>query len=238
MAVRNDLDLYEEHAADWWGAEGSTFRSLRQVGRFHLERICEHFGPELDGARLVELGCGGGFLALELAAHGAQVEALDLSPASVLAARGEAERRGSTVRFQVADLCAAPFQGESFDLATMTDVLEHVDDPGSALIEAARLLRPGGRLFVNTFDRTFLAALFVVHLGEGLGFVPRGTHDPQLFVRPIELQQMGMAAGLRVESLGWERPDLWRTLSSRTVHLRSSNSGFGYHAVLVKEDGA
>lgn len=234
MVVRNDLNLYEVNASAWWSTTAREFRSLRSVGQYHLGLIEQFWGARLSDARVVDLGCGGGWLALELNARGAHVSAVDRSPASIAAARQQALNSCARARFFDSDLSFTPFPSTHFDFGVMTDVLEHLVDPASALREAGRLLKPGGQLFVNTFDRNLLSALVVVHLAEGLGIVPRGTHDPRLFVRPSELAEYGRAANLEVVSLGWECPRLWQTLRTRVVQLRTSRRGLGYHAVLEK----
>lgn len=234
MVQRNDLEIYEDNAAAWWSPTAREFRSLRSVGQYHLGLIEASWGAQLNDARVVELGCGGGWLALELDARGAHVSAVDRSKASIAAARQQSLIRCARARFFDSDLYFTPFTSGHFDFCVMTDVLEHLADPANALREAGRLLKPGGQLFVNTFDRNLVSALVVVHLAEGLGIVPRGTHDPKLFVRPRELAEYGASAGLDLLSLGWERPRLWQTLRTRVVQLRTSRRGFGYHALLQK----
>jgi 2-polyprenyl-6-hydroxyphenyl methylase/3-demethylubiquinone-9 3-methyltransferase len=232
--MRNDLTLYERHADQWWDSAAEFFRSLRSVKRFHLELLLELCAEELPGATVVDLGCGGGLFALPVAERGARVVGLDLSARSLAAGRREAERRGARASFVRADLCRAPLAGSSAQLVLLSDVIEHVEDPAGALREAARLLVPGGGLFVNTFDEGWLAALCVVHAAEGLGLVPRGTHDPRLFVSPKRLDGLAKEQGLRLERLQREAPRLLKSLFSRTVHLRRSASGFGYTAFFRK----
>lgn len=235
MTARNDPTLYERHATRWWAPDDRFYRSLRAVGAFHLGLVLEAWGPRLDGLRVADLGCGGGHLALALAARGAEVVGVDRSAASVRAAEEQARRTGSTARFVRSDLLRCPLDSGAFHRVVMTDVLEHVDAPALALREAARLLRDGGRLFLNTFDRTVASALLVVHLAEGLGLVPRGTHDPRLFVRPDELAEYARAAGLSVERVVRERPALLRTVRTWTVHLEAARRGPGFSAFLAKE---
>ena len=234
MRTRNDLDLYEENASRWWGPERRFFRSLRSVGRFHLELLRREWGANLPGARVVDLGCGGGRLALSLARLGARAVGVDRSPASIRAARREAHRRSSSVRFVCADLLSAPLRSGAFDLVVMTDVVEHLENPRRALEEAGRLLRPGGRLFLNTFDRSLRSRIAVVGLAEGLGFVPRGTHDARLFVRPGELEEYARRASLRIERLVWERAALLRSVLTWTIHLAEARRGVAFSAFLRK----
>jgi len=234
----NDLSIYEGNAQRWWDPEDRFFRSLRSVGDFHLRLLERRWGAALAGARVAELGCGGGYVALALAERGARVVGLDLSPASLRAARGEARRRGLAGAFVRADLYRCPLTPGSFDLVVLPDVLEHLEEPARALAEASRLLRPGGRLFLSTFDRTWFGRLAVVTLAEGLGLVPRGTHDARWFVRPEEVREYGRRAGLTLEVLLWERPALLRTLRTWTIQLEEARRGHGYSAFFVKDPPA
>jgi len=230
----NDLELYEANADRWWNANDRFFRSLRSVGQFHLGLLEREWGHSLDGSRVAELGCGGGFMALALSKLGAKVVGVDSSAASIAAAQDEAERQGVECEFVCEDIRCCSLPSESFDLAVMNDVLEHLEDPQAAILEASRLLKSGGRLFVNTFDRSWLSRVAVVGLAEGIGLVPRGTHDPSFFIRPVELQQYAADSGMTLDQLVWERPALLRTAWTWTIHLKEAKRGLGYSAFLSK----
>lgn len=234
MNARNDLELYERNAQGWWVDGHRHFRSLRSVSDFHQGLMAEHWGADLQHAQVADLGCGGGYLAMALGTRGARVTGIDRSPASLAAARGEAHRRGARHGFLCADLYRAPLASGRFDFVVLSDVVEHLEHPERAVAEAARLLRPGGRLFVSTFDRTRATGWLVVHLAEGLGLVPRGTHDARLFIRPAELEGQAARVGLQFEHLVWERPALLESLRTWTIHLRSAHSGLGYSAFFRK----
>jgi 2-polyprenyl-6-hydroxyphenyl methylase/3-demethylubiquinone-9 3-methyltransferase len=209
------------------------------VKAYPLRALERRWGARLDGLHLVDLGCGGGLLSLPLAERGACVTGIDLSGASLQAADAEAKRRGLAFRSATADLAQTPLADGCADLVVLSDVLEHVTPPRGAIDEAARLLKPGGRMYVNTINRTWRARVLAIWLAEGLRFVPPGTHDARLFVRPSELRQMAEDAGLRVESLAGEAPRLLATLRSRAIELRPSRSlAVGYGAFLSKEVGA
>jgi 2-polyprenyl-6-hydroxyphenyl methylase/3-demethylubiquinone-9 3-methyltransferase len=183
---------------------------------------------------VVDLGCGGGLMAVPLARTGARVLGVDLS----LQALHEAQhQQAASASFACGDLAALPVKARSADLVLLCDVLEHVADPSAVLHAAAALLRPGGRLFVNTINRTLRARLLAVTLGEGLGLIPRGTHDPRRFVRPAELEAAALAAGLRVHRWFGERPALLASLRRGVVCVREGASlAVGYGAGLVMGD--
>ncbi|MEZ5962941.1 MAG: bifunctional 2-polyprenyl-6-hydroxyphenol methylase/3-demethylubiquinol 3-O-methyltransferase UbiG [Planctomycetota bacterium] len=231
--ARNDLTIYDRHADGWWRSDDRTFRSLRAISEFRLAWLERHLPFSLAGAMVADIGCGGGLLALPLAARGARVVGLDHSLPSLRAAQRQAPGAAHLV---CADLRRCPLRDTSADLVLLADVLEHVADWPAALHEAARLLRPGGALYVNTINRTRRARLLAVHLAEGLGLVPRGTHDAALFVRPEELCRAAAHDGLRCRQLDGEAPRLLATLRTGAIHLRQSRClALAYTALFLKE---
>jgi len=229
-------------ADGWW--EGRAYASLRAVNALRLQILDDWLSHWFAGAgprRIVDLGCGGGLMALPLARRGAHVVAVDRSlPALREGVRQQhalrAPARGG-VQFVHGDLLAPPIDAGSADLVLLCDVLEHVDEPAQAICAAARLLRPGGRLFVNTINRTLRARVLAVWLGEGLGLIPRGTHSADRFVRPDELKTMAHAADLRATDWCGERPALLASLRRRTVAVRPHASlAVGYSAGFTKEE--
>ena len=220
--VRNDLDLYERNGKDWWNPKSKTFRSLQSVNVFRVGLIREWIGEGLRGAVVVDLGCGGGLLAEPLLEAGARVIGVDLSHQSLRTAAG---RPATQPRLYLrADLAHPPVADGIADLVILADVLEHVPDVEAALAAAGRIVKPGGLVYVNTINRTWRASLLAVTLAEGLGLVPRGTHDPALFVRPDELCEKASRHGLKLIRMRGEAPALLRTLRRWTVVLRESGS--------------
>ena len=235
--MRNDLDYYERHATDWWNPESRRFRSLRSVKGYHLGLLrgldSSSGGPP---GLVLDLGCGGGLLSVPLADGARRVVGVDRSGASVRAAR-DAVPTGRRCRFVRADLLRAPFASRCADLVLLCDVLEHVEDWRAAVREAARLVRRGGHLFVNTINATARARFVAVTLGEGVGLIPRGTHDPRLFVRPRELAEAAETAGLGLVRLQGEAPRLLPTLRSWSIHLRSARSlAVSYNALFRRPE--
>ena len=235
MTVRNDLDLYDRYGAEWWDERSPRFRSLHGVNRLRVSLLDEWVGREISGRRILDLGCGGGLLAEPLALRGAQVFGLDRSGPSLRAGREHAGACHWAPTYLRGDLMAIPTGEASFDAVLLADVLEHLVDPAGALLEAARVLRPGGWLYVSTIDRTLRARMLVVHLAEGIGLIPRGTHDPKLFIAPRELDEAATAAGLVRTHRTGESPDLLQTLRSRAIRLRRARSTAVAYSVLYRK---
>lgn len=219
----------------WWNDAEHDFASLRSVSRFRLQLLQHWLGGDAAGLTVVDLGCGGGLLAVPLARLGARVFGVDRAlPALQDACRQECA--GFTA--VAADLAAVPLRDGIADLVLLADVVEHLRTPAAAIASAARLLRPGGHLFVQTINRTFAARLLAIWLGEGLGLIPRGTHDHHLFVRPDELRRMAEACGLVPQHVLGESPRLWTSLRERRVVLRQSSSQRVAYAMWLKKEAA
>jgi ubiquinone/menaquinone biosynthesis C-methylase UbiE len=109
----------------------------------------------------LDLGCGTGFLSLELAARGHRVTGIDFAPAMIAEAHRKAEERGFDIRFEEGDAENLPFAAGHFDLAVCRHLLWTLPHPEAAIDEWMRVLRRGGRLVVidGKADPTAAAAL-------------------------------------------------------------------------------
>ena len=121
---------------------------------------------------------------------GARVTGVDIAEEALEAAREAVPQ----ARFVRASADALPFVEERFSRVVCTDVLVHVPSPQAVVAEVCRVLRPGGLFFASFINRNALSRLVMVTLGEGLGFVHPGTHDPGKFIKPHELR--GWCEGL------------------------------------------
>jgi 2-polyprenyl-6-hydroxyphenyl methylase/3-demethylubiquinone-9 3-methyltransferase len=201
----NDVAMYDERADAWWNDADPTFAPLKAMAQPRLSFFQRH-AIALAGKHVLDVGAGGGFLSVEMAQRGAHVTALDLAPRALRAARAEASRRALTLAAVAASAEAMPLRDGAFDLVVCTDVLPHIIDKKAVLDELARLVKPGGQLFVATMNRTSLARFVLITLGEDiLGVVARGTHDAATFITPAELAREMSARGLtqlHVEGVG------------------------------------
>lgn len=113
--------------------------------------------PPLD---VVDIGCGEGYLTLEAARWARRVVGIDRSQSVLGRARQLGERRKVTnVTWKRGEIERLPVPDASFDVALLSQTLHHAADPGQAVDEAARVLRPGGRVLVldlRTHDETWV----------------------------------------------------------------------------------
>jgi 2-polyprenyl-6-hydroxyphenyl methylase/3-demethylubiquinone-9 3-methyltransferase len=152
---------------------------------------------------VLDVGCGGGLLAEALARAGARVTAIDLAPAMIEVARLHAAESALAVDYRLIaaeELAAA--EPAAFDVVTCMEMLEHVPDPAAMTATLARLLRPGGALFVSTINRNLRSFLLAIVGAEYLlGLIPRGTHEYERLIRPAELARWARAAGLTFKTM-------------------------------------
>ncbi|MDH4908330.1 bifunctional 2-polyprenyl-6-hydroxyphenol methylase/3-demethylubiquinol 3-O-methyltransferase UbiG [Xanthomonas euvesicatoria] len=215
---QSELDKFAALANRWWDADGPQ-KPLHALNPMRLEYVSARL--ELAGARVLDVGCGGGLLSESMARLGAQVTAIDLAPELVKVARLHSLESGVQVDYRVQsveDLAAE--QPGSFDAVTCMEMLEHVPDPTAIIRACASLLKPGGKLFLSTLNRTPAAfALAVVGAEYIARLLPKGTHHYKDFIKPAELAAWLRNAGLQLEDVSGMLYEPWRNrarLSSRT----------------------
>ena len=187
-----DIGSFQQHGSAFWDAHG-PYRTLHQINPARLQFI-ERF-VDLQGLRVLDVGCGGGILSEALAERGATVVGIDLAESALQAA--EAHLAGQAVEYRLESSRDAAARGESFDAVTCMEMLEHVADPAAVLRDIHALLKPGGWAFFSTINRTLKARLGAVYAAEYLlRLVPQGTHQYDWFIKPAELSRMAERAGL------------------------------------------
>lgn len=193
-------------AADWWNPKGSSamlhklnpprLSFIRRAVDAHWRADPHQLRP-LTGKKVLDVGCGAGLLCEPLARLGGDVTGLDAAPENIAAAQDHAERQGLTIDYRAIGVESLGQQG-AFDLVTSLEVIEHVTDPAPFVRALADALAPGGLMIVSTPNRTALSRMAMITVGEGLGMIPRGTHDWRRFLTPEEMERHLADAGLEV----------------------------------------
>ena len=195
-------------AADWWNPKGSS-AMLHRLNPPRLEylraAIDAHWGGDsasftpLAGKTALDMGCGAGLLAEPLARLGARVTGVDAAPENIGAARAHAVAVGLDIEYVAGGI--EHLADRRFDLVTSMEVVEHVTDPAAFIAGLANALAEEGLMILSTPNRTAKSHLAMITIGEGLGAIPKGTHDWRKFLTPEELTGHIEAAGLRVIDL-------------------------------------
>ncbi len=194
---QEEVAKFEALASRWWD-QNSEFRPLHQINPLRLDYIDQRAG--LAGKTVIDIGCGGGILSESMAHRGAHVTGIDMGAAPLAVARLHALETGIEVNYQ--QTTAEQFADEhpaSFDVVTCLEMLEHVPDPSRVVAACAKLVKPGGHVFLSTINRNPKAWLFAIAGAEYiLNMLPKGTHDFKKFIRPHELTAWCRLARLNI----------------------------------------
>ena len=199
-ADRAELDKFDALAHRFWDPQGE-FRPLHLLNPVRAQFILDR--ARVAGARVLDVGCGGGLLSESLCRAGGAVTAIDLAPAMIDAARLHAAESALAVDYRVASAASvAEAEPESFDVVACMEMLEHVPDPAAMLSTLGQLVRPGGHVFISTIHRNLRSFLSAIVAAEYvLRLLPRGTHQYEKLIRPSELARWGRAAGLSLREI-------------------------------------
>jgi len=194
---RAEIEKFGALANRWWDENGPQ-KSLHHLNPTRLDYVAKQLA--LRGRKILDVGCGGGLLSEALAREGAEVVALDMAAELIEIAKLHLYESGLKVdyRLQSVESLAEEFPGQ-FDAITCMEMLEHVPDPSSILRACEKLLKPGGKMFVSTLNRTPAAFAVAIVGAEYLAnLLPKGTHEYQKFIKPSELASWCRAEGFQV----------------------------------------
>jgi 2-polyprenyl-6-hydroxyphenyl methylase / 3-demethylubiquinone-9 3-methyltransferase len=191
-------------AAEWWSPNGGS-KMLHKLNpirlKFVRDAIDDQWGERkrefkpLRYMKALDVGCGAGLLSEPLARMGASVVAIDAAPENVAVARQHAESQGLPIKYMVMDVGSLH---DKFDLICAMEVIEHVTNVATFFHALCKNLADNGLLIVSTPNRTAISKLAMITIGEGLGAIPKGTHDWGKFLTPDELIELAEGCGLKL----------------------------------------
>ena len=202
MTERNidqaEIEKFEALARRWWDRNGE-FRPLHDINPLRVGYITDRV--DLNGRRVLDVGCGGGILSEALSAAGADVLGIDPAEAPLNIARLHRHESNLSPGYElttVEELAAT--SPEPFDVITCLEMLEHVPDPASVIRACRMLLKDDGHLFLATINRNPRAYLSAIVGAEYiLNLLPRGTHDYDKLIKPAELAAFCRRADLDIK---------------------------------------
>lgn len=214
--------FYDELKERWLSAKDHPIALLRAENRIRIPWI---LSKVQKGSRVLDIGCGAGFLTHALDEAGHTVSGIDLSESSLEIARLKSPR----VDYQKADAYALPYPNDSFDCVFAMDVLEHVDDPAQLIQEASRVLKPKGLFFFHTFNRTPLSYLLVIKGVEWtVANTPKRMHLYSHFIKPNELRAHLKNCSLFIEEISGFIPKLFSLAFLRLLFTRRVSDRFSF----------
>ena len=198
-----EVNKFDELAAKWWDMEGE-FRPLHQINPLRVGFIKDRC--QLNGMKILDVGCGGGILAEALGSLGANVTGIDASENTIGVAKSHSKTVGSDVKFlqNTVEEFRSSNPNERFDIITCLEMLEHVPSPGNIIKICSEMLNDNGDIFFSTINRNPRSYVFAILGAEYiLNLLPKGTHDYEKFIKPSELAKWIREAGLATkETIG------------------------------------
>ena len=211
-----DIERFEKLSRDWWNPEG-PLKSLHQFTPIRIEYIKSSIkrhqkgnwesSKPLANIRILDIGCGGGLLAEPMARLGGIILGIDGSSLAIDSARLHANTSMLNITYAATTAEELAITDSQFDVVYASEVIEHVSDRALFLNSIRRLLAPDGVVIFTTINRTLASLALAKFAAESvLKIIPKGTHDFDKFVKPSELQNEALKAGIIIDDVTGFKP--------------------------------
>ena len=206
---KKEIDKFSKLADEWWDPEGK-FKPLHNFNpvrlRYIKDTIIKKFGSKseklpLKDIKILDIGCGGGLLSEPLSRLGATVTGIDASDRNIKIAKMHLEKSKLDIDY----FCSSPEKfvaKEKFDVVLNMEIVEHVDNVDFFLFKSSELLKKNGLMFIATLNKTLKSYIFAIVGAEYiLRWLPIGTHDWNMFVKPNDLIKICKKNSLHLDEI-------------------------------------
>ena len=205
---KKEIDKFSKLAREWWDPNGK-FKPLHKfnpvrldyIKKSILKKLKKRDDTYLKNVKILDIGCGGGLLCEPLTRLGAQVVGIDASNKNIKIAKIHAKKSGLKINYY----CTTPENfnyKEKFDVVLNMEIVEHVEDVNLFLKESSKFLKKNGIMFIATLNKTLKSYFFAILGAEYiLRWLPIGTHDWNMFVKPSELVEICKKNSLKLEEI-------------------------------------
>lgn len=244
-----EITKFNKHGKQWWN-DSSEVKLLLSMNEIRVPFIrdglinCGIVSDDhietckpLSGLKVLDVGCGGGFLAEALARIGAETIGVDGSKDLIDAAidhKQMDEEIKDNLHYE--HTCIEDFSKSHenvFDAVVSSEVIEHVVNKEDFVKHCAACLKPGGSIFMTTINKTTIANVLAIFVAENiLQIVPKGAHDYDKLMAPHELQRMfeeNCCYTRRIHGF------TYNPVTKRWCWIPSSDINYAIHAVKAKE---
>ncbi|MCF6319855.1 MAG: bifunctional 2-polyprenyl-6-hydroxyphenol methylase/3-demethylubiquinol 3-O-methyltransferase UbiG [Proteobacteria bacterium] len=196
----SEIEHFNNQAAFWWDENG-PFKTLHHINPVRTDYVKQF--ANLPEKSVLDVGCGGGVFSESMAAGGAKVTAIDLAQESLEVAKLHLFESNLNIDYK--NISVEDFANDNegcFDVIVCMEMLEHVPDPQSIVDACAKILKPGGWLFLSTINRSAKAMMLGIFVAEHvMGLVPKGTHHYEQLIKPSELAKGVEKSGLKIKDI-------------------------------------
>ncbi len=229
-----EIEKFSKLSEEWWNPIGK-FRFLHKLNPIRIkyikQNIIEHFNianlkNPLSNLSLLDVGCGGGLLSEPMCRLGAKVTGIDAIRKNINIAKIHAKKNKLKINYVNASPEKLKIK-KKFDVILNMETVEHVSDLNLFIKSCANLLKKNGIIFVATINRTLKSYLFAIAGAEYiLKWLPIGTHDWNLFVKPEELIKISIKHNLKSNGIHGmvynPLQDQWKISKDNSVNYISS----------------
>ena len=205
---KKEIDKFSKIASQWWDPNGK-FKPLHKfnpvrldyIKKSILKKLKKRDDTYLKNVKILDIGCGGGLLCEPLTRLGAQVVGIDASNKNIKIAKIHAKKSDLKINYY----CTTPENfnyKEKFDVVLNMEIVEHVEDVNLFLKESSKFLKKNGIMFIATLNKTLKSYFFAILGAEYvLRWLPIGTHDWNMFVKPSDLVEICKKNSLMLEEI-------------------------------------
>lgn len=188
-----EIEHFTKDSETWWDETGpfAPLHRLNPARMTYLKRQIEARFGSLKNLDILDIGCGGGLVSEPLTRLGARLTAVDGDAQAIRVAKDHAAQNDLKINYLAGDAAQLLEGKKRFDVVLALEVIEHVENHADFVELLTKLVKQDGLIIISTLNRTVQSfALGIVAAEYILGWVPKGTHNWQKFLKPSEINSM------------------------------------------------